>query len=468
MDAQSPDAWKHFVESGMDSEFFLSLNQEEQRDVEMWKSKRMELLRTYIQQEVEAKMEDEPCLVRDVTPVVRVLVRSFDYHLFHAQHSASRPTTEEAILSLWSPTEEQMSLLQEGTVLQIKNLAVRNDIREGRVQLSANSRTKIGILPSALEKYNLLPPGYKERKFTPFFRLHVASRKLLTSQSFYSVEECDVVGVVLKVVEHSDAKDRNRCVYLTDESNLVVRAHCKDSDLADVFGLTRTEESQTGLVCENPTLVAFRDMRVLPFDEIENCAVLEFLDRSSSHLPQRHQKVETLQQWADSPAGKTKLRKVTSYLDAGLYSMQRSQSDFATAIGYITGFSSSWTSSHQLRIAVDCGMPQCHEFELPFDLLKDVMNAAASSESVSTTATEDEGVVSRLTHLGKFYRARGVLYKFILKRKSRIVQKGGTTSPVEYEVCQVHLADMESIAGVFLAASADLLYRSSHDTGKEN
>jgi hypothetical protein len=438
------------MKSNSPSEFYYELSDDDKRTVEIWRSKRGVLLQSRIQQEVQAKIEDELSLIRNSTPFVRVLVRSCDRSLFDTSRSDNNNNDddddddgiEQAMLTFWSPSEEQSSQLREGAVIRVENLAVRNNY-DGLLQLSVNTRTRITPLPASRDE--LIALGYCERQYVPFFRIHVCSRQLLqSSRPVNATAEYDFVGVVLKVDEQSSSDGQQLSVYLADKSSLVVRVQCRGKKgLGDSIGLRSSVASQC---VEHPRVVAFRDLRILPFDVMDNCAVAEFRATSSIRLQQIEPRTEDLKEWAESAAGRSKLQRLAAYMDAGLYLLQRPNSPFISAVGYISTFQ---VHSSHLYVVVDCGEAKAQVWAFPFHLLQDVVLPNCSNEAVSLS-DEDEQKASRLKLLGKFSRARGVLYRFLLKRTPQSIT---SFHPCAFEVCQMSAADPNTIAALYESLS---------------
>ena len=440
IDEKAPAAWLELMKSASPSESFEGLSAEEKKAVADWRMKRGPLLQTRIQQEVEAMLEGEPSLEQQSTPFIRVLVKSYDISLFRKDDY--RPSSrDEAILTIWSPTEEQLDLLEEGSVLRAENLSVRHAY-EGRVQLAANSRTRFCLLPTSPSPNELSALGYWERKYATCFRIHVCSRQLLKSQNQSAVlEECDFIGIVLKVVEHSSGGNQKMSIYLTDKSNLVLRVQCGSlKGIDDHIGLRSPVAAES---VEHPRVLTFRDIRVLPFDTLDNCAVAELLATSSIRSHKLEPRTDSLKQWAESEPGLACLKRLAAYMDTGLCVQQQPTATFVTAVGYISGFKVE--ASNQLHVLVDCATSHIQEWAFPFHLLRTFIPPESASGSVSLSP-EEESMCSKLKILGKFLRARGVLLKFTLKRTRQSITH---YSPCEFEVCQIGPMDSATMCGVY-------------------
>lgn len=433
----APLIWKHLMESPCPEDFFSGLNHEDKHAIEKWRSKRAYMLQTRVQQEVQAKIEDEPSLVRDSTPFLRILVRSYDRSLLRAP-----PTPEDAaMLTVWSPSEEQCSLLREGTALRFENLSTRKKY-DYRLQLSANARTLIAPCSHTPLPQKMISSLFAPRKFSPLVQIHALSRRLLHSKdkggNANQSADYDVMGVILKVEETK----QNVSIYLADRANLVVRVHCGSSmSLGDSIGL-RSSVSRECTKC--PRIVAFRDLSMRPFDTKDNCAVMEAKGVSTVRSQSAEPKTENLRQWADSIKGRGRLQQLAARLDAGLFTMQRPLATFVPVLGYIAGFTVQ--PPNQLRIQVDSGSKHLQEFAFPFRLLQEVTTPSNASNSMVSPKTEEEGVGSKLKLLGKFLRAKGVLYRFTVKRNSKPVTGN---RQCEYEVCHFTAADLDAVCDVY-------------------
>jgi hypothetical protein len=446
VDELAPPLWSHLTASHSPEDFFYSLNNEEKAVIDRWRAKRSAMLQRRIQQEVHSRIEDEESLVRNSTPFLRLLVTSHDRSLLNPlDREKINCRKEDAIITIWSPTEEQMSLFREGAAIRAENLSTRQ-YYDGRLQLAANGRTNISLRSSTSVSRDILSLCYTERTNTSLFQIHICSRRQLqrgnvTANPFGVCGEHDVTGVILKVVE-SESKEKTS-VYLTDMSKLVVRVQCGGmKSIGDTLGL----RSPVARLCvAHPRVVAFRDLTVLPFDEVENCAVVEFRAVSSIRSDGVDPISSNLHQWVESSTGRARLICHAAYLDAGLLTLQRPQATFTTLVGYIAGFKVQ--PSQHLRVLVDAGIETIQEFAFPFHLLPDVVLPNSKHETVSLNA-EEEGLCSKLKFLGTFFRARGILHRFLLKRAPQTIT---SYRSCEFEVCQINAIDIEALCGVYEA-----------------
>ena len=442
------------MKSSSPEELYHELSSDEISTVEKWRSKRGELLQTRIQQEIQAKLEDEPSLERNSTPFVRIIVRSHDRSLLAPGQGPISGDT--AVLTVWSPTEEQLHALREGAVVRAQSVSAGRRLYDGKIQLTANSRTPVSILPFTPQSKKILDmAGFTERLYSSIFQVHVTSRSLLQSSSSRTGSsnnnECDFLGIILKVVEETTLKRAS--IFVVDKSNLVVRVQCEyKRGVGDLLGLRSLLARQC---VEQPRVVAFRDVTILPFDEVQNCAVVDFRGLSSLQAQSAEAMTGRLQLWAESEAGRQHLSKFATYWDAGLSMVQKSRATFIPAIGYIAGFTIH-PSSTQLKILVDCATGKLQEWALPPHLVQNLKLPESSRETVSLSP-KDEEIYSRLSLLGKIFIAKGVLFRFTLKSTA---QNPKIPPSCEFEVCHISPADPEMVATVYGTASVGLNYLS--------
>ncbi|KAL9974012.1 hypothetical protein ACROYT_G020541 [Oculina patagonica] len=150
--------------------------------------------------------EEQHQLQRNVVPLLKVLI---------ADYLCKGQVRQNAVLSIWRPSEDVMHLLSEGSRLRIYHLTasgVRNRQGASELQLSATRTTRYEELPSN--------PDVKRMVYVP---RQACSFDELRCGSFQSCSEVDVVGLVVfcsPVSSFSSSSVQN--VYLSDEEcNLV-------------------------------------------------------------------------------------------------------------------------------------------------------------------------------------------------------------------------------------------------------
>ena len=400
----APDLWKSLMKSMSPSEFFEGLHADEKAIVSKWREKRSSILRDRLQKEVEAELECDTSLIRKSTPFIRLLVQTRDV-ASQEEQPRKAANCEEALLTIWQPTEEQIGVLKAGAVLQLQNVAVRESKFDGLVQLTANSRTCL----EALESSAVLTPSSSQsskRWFQNVFRIHIHSHKLQGSADGNSrLVDVDTVVVLLKVETPDSSADEKLILYVTDETKLILRIHC---DIVPC-GLERSSwEHQCGKK-SIMRILSFSNVRVLPFDLVENCAVARFSDTSilSKAASDRS---DLLRNWAES-RGQDTVDSVSYFVGARLSIRERH--DWLTALGYIIGFKVE--SSASLQIEVDTGGDELQEWEFPIHLLQKLVFEGLEV-NVALCPDEEKRAIA-LGVMEQLFRARGIIFRFQLRRK---------------------------------------------------
>lgn len=401
VDENAPEAWQRFVRSTNPEDIFATMNESDREAITKWQAHRSSMIRRRIHEEVESELEVETSLLRESTPFVRIKVHSID----------PIPTrTESCVLTLWQPTEEQLSLLKDGNAVQMQNLTVRESSHDGQLQLAANSRTVMEPCPippaSLLEKID-----FHHRYFLNLFQVHKLCHSAGDAASSMKTHgsDFDVAAVQINLVETPDIRDKYR-IYVTDETGLILRIHCREH----LWGMAAKGFVSDGNHRFIP--VALCDLCIMSYDPGEQCAVAEF-GELSSHAAGNN-RIEDLARWV-AMSQDNELLRIASYCQANIPYWDGGEQ--LTAFGYVIGLSSE--NSEKLCIEVDCCGQGLHKWELPAHVLESMIVALNSSEEQTVLLMpEEESRVSRLGVLGPTFRSRGVLWQFrVLSNQSHDV-----------------------------------------------
>eukprot|EP00751_Fragilariopsis_kerguelensis_P034173 CAMPEP_0170968308 /NCGR_PEP_ID=MMETSP0735-20130129/43197_1 /TAXON_ID=186038 /ORGANISM="Fragilariopsis kerguelensis, Strain L26-C5" /LENGTH=331 /DNA_ID=CAMNT_0011387345 /DNA_START=11 /DNA_END=1004 /DNA_ORIENTATION=+ len=315
VDENSPDVWKQVMTSSRPEEIHESFNDQDKDTFSRWKEQRSALIHSRVREELEAELETETSLTLESKRFQRVLVYSTN---------PKNSGRESALLTIWQPTEEQLGLLKEGTSVEINDLAVRDTIYDGNLQLIASSKTIIKSFvfqaSSLIEKI-----GFRHRRFLNMFQVHKLSHEANKTTRKKPLD-FDVAAVQMHVIEPSDFLD----AFLFKKTLLL--------------GEKRFSP------------YAMRDLHICPFDQEQQCAVAEFRERSS--VVMSNQYVERLVNWVSLAAQKD-LPQIVAYLRAGLPLWEQT-SDKRISLGYIMGLRTE--SMEKIYIEVDCCGHGCYEW----------------------------------------------------------------------------------------------------------
>jgi hypothetical protein len=405
VDELAPELWKSLIKSMSPSEFFEGLNADDMVVVSNWREKRSMILRDRLQKEVEAELECDTSLIRKSTPFIRLLVQT--QAVASQDEKPSKVTKcEDALLTIWQPTEDQIGVLKEGATLQLQHVAVRESKYDGLVQLTANGRTYLEALESNVVPTRRLFSQSSQQWFQNLFRIHIHSHKLqgLVGEKSRLVD-VDTVVVLLKVETLDSSADESLILHVTDETKLILRIHC---DIVPTGLETSSWEHQCGKEGVM-RILSFTNLRVLPFDLVENCAVARFCDTSILSKAASN-RLDLLRNWAES-GGQDTVDNVSHFMGARLSIRERH--DWLTALGYIVGFKVE--SSASLQIEVDTGGDELQDWEFPICLLQELV--FEGWEATVALCPDEERRATALGVMEKLFRARGILFRFQLRRK---------------------------------------------------
>ena len=384
------------VNSTAPEDTFESLSVDERSTISRWKEKRNSLINRRVREEVESELEIETSLLRESTNFLRMKVHSID---------PKKSCNESAMLTIWQPTEEQLGFLKEGTTVEIHNLAVRESAFDGISQLVANSRTIIE--PSTFEASFLADKiGFRHRRFLNLFHVHklslgASSKKGGTMRN----ETFDVAAVQIHVQTSNIPEDFT--FYLSDETNLLLRVHCRDPPSTLKTFLSAEKQSFPQY--------AMRDLLVRPFDHEQQCAVAEFCDISSLILT--NHRVEALSKWVAS-SSKGEIQQIATYIKSGLPLWEQS-CDRKIYLGYVVGVRNKGIEN--FFIEVDCCGQGSFEWKVPVDVLGQMIPVISSDIDEEHIFNHAKNRASKDSLLNSLFRSRGILWRFKLLTEPEIV-----------------------------------------------
>jgi len=390
VDEGAPDVWKQMLSGTAPEEIYESFSNHDKNVISRWREKRSSSIHRRVREEVEAELETETSLMRESTSFLRIRVHSIDPKI-------SR--NESAMLTIWQPTEDQLGILKEGVSVEIHNLAVRKSSYDGRPQLVANNRTIIE--PFVFQASSLVGQiGFRKRRYLNLFQVQALSHEAAHGEGeSKKYSEFDVAAVQVHVEQPMASGDF--VFYLSDETNLILRVHCKNPP----------QILKTMLLSENQPFpsYAMRDLSICPFDQKQQCAVAEFCDVSSVVLI--HQRVKKLSTWAAS-SSMTELQQIAAYIKADLPLWEQDCNE-KTCLGYVMGLRAK--SAGKIYIEVDCCGQGSYEWKVPVRILRQMMSDI-SVDNLQAILLPDqaENRTANSGTLSSMFRARSILWRFQL------------------------------------------------------
>jgi hypothetical protein len=372
-------------------DMYESMTKSEQEDIVKWREQRATLIQKRVQDEVEAELETQASLLRESAAFLRVKVHSVD---------PKNGKNEIAILTVWHPSEEQMNLLKEGTVVQIFDLSVRDvcSPQDSHLQLTANTRTIIETCPwEIVSLYERI--GYFERRLFTLIDVHMLSHT--TAAELKASGQVEFDTAVCLVVAEMPNPEKEVLLHLIDETCLMLRVQCKSLPFT-LKNLLEGEEN-------GPVAFVLRDLRLLSFDAVQQCAVAEFTDWSS--MVTTHGRIEELDAWA-AGEGCADVLAATSRLKIDLPEWEQTE-EKRIGIGYIMGLRIE-EKSQILYIQVDCCGSHSQEWRLPITTLQQMVSMVSPESKLAVHSPQLENRLEELGALRPILRSKGMLWKFQL------------------------------------------------------
>jgi hypothetical protein len=377
-------------------EIYESFGNDDKCIISRWKEKRSSLIHRRVREEVESELETETSLIRESTNFLRLKVHSIDPKCF---------CNESAMLTIWQPTEEQVGFLKEGISVEIHNLAVRESTYEGISQLVANNRTIIE--PFAFEASSLAEKiGFRHRRFLNLFQVHTLSHGASNLKGRTEKNVTFDVAAVQIHVQTSNIPD-DFVFYLSDETNLILRIHCKNPP--SILKTLLLSEKQSF------PIYAMRDLFIRPFDQDQQCAVAEFCDMSSVVLT--NNRLEILSKWVAS-SSQSEIQQIATYVKAGLPLWEHDRNE-KIYLGYVMGLRSE--SIEKLYVKVDCCGQGSFEWKLPVGIMRQMMSAISLENMQENLFPDKENRAAKVNSLGSIFRSRCTLWRFQLSSEPESV-----------------------------------------------
>mmetsp|Transcript_6261 Transcript_6261/g.9936 ORF Transcript_6261/g.9936 Transcript_6261/m.9936 type:complete len:305 (+) Transcript_6261:2316-3230(+) len=272
--------------------------------------------------------------------------------------------------------------------------------------------------------------------FIIFFASMSTQKKKLDGLPVPTQEQyIDTAGIVIRVAQSPQNHDR---VYLTDESGLILRVETSVADFSSALLLAPE-------ICfdnfEPWKSIAFCNLQLMPFDNIENCAVAIFAHTSLIKTKDCH-RLQELQRISDDV-----LRCATISFQAGttMQALLRGEGGPNTvAVGRVIAFGEAITVNgpQHLDILVDCGTNYLQRWKLPSFFVKEILELTCEEEQLTTF--QHNQVVSDAAFDSKWKKLRdsqSVLLRFALQKQ-----------PNGYEVRQINVADSHAVSALFSAS----------------
>ena len=411
LEEEAPAIWRQRA-AGNDDFDASALSYSEQKQLEVWNRKRLELLRVNVEQEMKGRLEEHDIVFVQSKPFHRFVVCTSDYF-----EENDGKTSSTADLTLWEPTEEQLELLKEGTCVRMSNVSVKDETFECRLQLVANSRTRFRSAEADIADHiNKITS-----KRLGLVQVHALSKRK-------SMLVFNLAAIVMEVVVTSMGMQ----YIATDRSGLVVRIECFEAGTASSIDLP-----------ERFPVLVFQGLRLVDYDSYSNCAVAEMGSESTVNMNTTDPSVCSLQRWVGTEDGQTRLCKLAPYIKARLspVPVAKNSRSLVQALGYLTDF--MVLHGGELVVKVDCFATGIQSWSLPLSLLSRIKYLHKQERSMVFLSPEEEQRLSQLSSLDCIVRIKSLL-RFVLQP-----QNDHPEGHCRYVVVDVSVANAKAVAQLY-------------------
>ncbi len=309
-----------------------------------------------------------------------------------------RHEKNEAILTLWDPSDEQLGMLQEGNVAQFRQLGVASNFHDGMLQLSANRRSTIERIDSYSGQEALDLVHFCQRKVESMLTINVASKKLNKNSPYFPEVDCSGYILMTKRVQHSNTS--RIFIYLTDASGLISRIEVDDFCSSDSH-FREMEKMQH--IDIKQRLLGVTNLRIAPYDFVQGCAVAIWTQSTEAEFGRSENKERLSNSLIPQD---TQVEYLLHKLTVGIPVTFKSPQSIAIVFGYVVDVQVLTTSA--VNIFVDCNeMDKLVKVEVPQHLWHSFLPIALEVLPVPKTMLVQESshlIKKRLVECSVFLR----------------------------------------------------------------
>ena len=216
VDEGAPEAWKRMMKGNDPGEIFGSLSVQEQREVDQWKERRTELVHEMQRRDMRDMMDErEDGEERQSRPFVELLVVQAE------EGTGTKDDPNPALLRIFDVSDDVYHSLREGVGLRLKGVAVKDNKKNGMVQLLKTKSS--GMRALKLDAEALAKSSYAPRRSLSIQELSDRAKLMQekgTKSHRDSIERfVDFTGTVSKVTKDNHLTT----VFFADASGLLVK-----------------------------------------------------------------------------------------------------------------------------------------------------------------------------------------------------------------------------------------------------
>jgi len=415
----APTSWKLMMSAAQPEVYYASLSHSERVIIDQWDESYPRLIQEKASRIIELSLQSNPDMVRASTRFVRLLVQAYSSN----SNNRKLETRNQAVITVWNVSDEQLEILTEGNVIAVKQLGVKESLHDGLLQLSAGSWTHLELLSPQPGLDILKNCGFLSRESKSLLHVYLTSVGISDNCSIV-YPEYDVIGYLLHVTE-----DRGHIsLYLTDDSGVIVRIDRQVDVQESRVAMSQVEVMKRNTEMGVHTILSLQNIRIMPLETSSKCAIGLWTQSSfqSKEKSDRHQLILT---WAQSMSGTQICNSLRIQLKARIPINGSLPPKYAIALGYITQIQNHVYSKNMWRCFINCMGTMSFEVNFPFHLL-DPLLCLYGDERIDPETLPDAHHWSKF--LSELVHKNEVLIHFNLE-----VDKIG-----DYQVVSIHEADL--------------------------
>jgi len=443
VDEMSPIVWKRMTSASSSFDYYEKLSLSQQKVIDSWEEKRGSLIQNRTQKEITKSLEKQEVFLRKSTRLLRVYVRSCC-----SNKSFIHNTDIHAILTVWDVSDDQINLIQEGSCIRLKNLCIKASRCDDKLQLYTNGRSSIERTYPQPSQEIIRMSGYVPRKYYTLLKAQLLSKQLKNLCMYYPEHDC--IGCLLKSSSAIQGADNRKrlYLYLTDETGFLIRIErevCNVPDSHTSKWIHRTHEFGQSII------LALRDIRILPFDNGEGCAVGIWTESSSFHELVSCERLQELKDWYSSSVGKGLCDNLLERMGAQIPLFDKVPTQMAIIIGTVVSLRLHFQRrdhSHAIHLEIDIGKFRPIEAIAPIHVVSDLLEPCSSdtnsgwNDLFRNTAKHDS-LSNALKSLSRRVYENQTLFRFVLRTLLKQID-------CCYEVTSIKKVDVRSLAKLYL------------------
>ncbi len=258
--------------------YYTKLERSVQVEIESWVEKRKSLIRDNTNRRMSLILQSQNEVSFKSTPFIRFLCRCMGRNWSHANHKIEN---NDAILTIWNPTDEILESFQEGCVVRCKKLSVNSVNCDAIAELVCRDSRNMQLVSSPDSSFGISP-----RRYCPLMALEAVCSKNTAPQTI--LPEFDCAGCMIKVKDTSFGLS----IYIIDESKSVLRIE-REVDLEKDTALIQWKKMILNL--PRGSCLFFRDIKILRFDPWEEVIVGAWTEFSSQVVEDK--KEDRMKSW---------------------------------------------------------------------------------------------------------------------------------------------------------------------------